>query len=106
MGIEKDFGQYYGGMMPMLKQFVMTATNEKQSRLRGKAFECMSLLGNCVGKEQFLPDAREPLQAMFNMPAEASELYREYLHEAAKRICTCLKKDFQPFVPEMLPGLL
>jgi len=50
--IEKDFALYYDGMMPLLKQFIMQATGEKQRRLRGKSFECMSLLGIAVGKEK------------------------------------------------------
>merc|ERR1719262_1860818 len=63
--IEQDFAKYYDTVMPMLKQFVLTATGEKESRLRGKAFECMSLLGIAVGKERFFGDAREAMQAMY-----------------------------------------
>jgi len=103
--IEKDFSKYYDGMMPLLKQFVMTATDPKQNRLRGKAFECMSLLGLAVGKEKFLPDAREALSAMLQMPAEADDLQKEYIKEASERICKCLKADFAAFLPAMLPGL-
>merc|ERR1719230_243140 len=62
--IEKDFSAYYDQIMPMLKQFVMTATGEKENRLRGKAFECMSLLGIAVGKDRFLPDAKEAIAEM------------------------------------------
>lgn len=103
--IENDFSQYYDGMMPMLKNFVMNATDVKQSRLRGKAFECMSLLGIAVGKEKFLPDAREAIGHMMNLSAEADDLQREYIKEASERICKCLKNDFAPFLPAMLPKI-
>ncbi|CAK9022204.1 Importin-5 (Imp5) (Importin subunit beta-3) (Karyopherin beta-3) (Ran-binding protein 5) (RanBP5) [Durusdinium trenchii] len=91
--------------MPMLKQFVMTATSKKENRLRGKSFECMSLLGIAVGKEKFLNDAKEAINAMMNTQVEADDVQREYIKEASERICTCLKKDFAQFLPPLLPGI-
>eukprot|EP00406_Dinophysis_acuminata_P058007 CAMPEP_0179276760 /NCGR_PEP_ID=MMETSP0797-20121207/34745_1 /TAXON_ID=47934 /ORGANISM="Dinophysis acuminata, Strain DAEP01" /LENGTH=1120 /DNA_ID=CAMNT_0020985329 /DNA_START=47 /DNA_END=3409 /DNA_ORIENTATION=+ len=96
--IEKDFSKYYDGIMPLLKQFVMHATSEKENRLRGKSFECMSLLGIAVGKEKFLPDAREAIQEMMKTTLESDNVQREYIKEASERICQCLKKDFAPFL--------
>ncbi|CAL1143288.1 unnamed protein product [Cladocopium goreaui] len=103
--MEKDFVQYYDSIMPMLKQFVMTATSKKENRLRGKSFECMSLLGIAVGKEKFLNDAKEAIAAMMNTQVEADDVQREYIKEASERICTCLKKDFAQFLPPLLPGI-
>lgn len=103
--MEKDFVQYYHSIMPMLKQFVMTATSKKENRLRGKSFECMSLLGIAVGKEKFLNDAKEAIAAMMNTQVEADDVQREYIKEASERICTCLKKDFAQFLPPLLPGI-
>jgi len=104
--IEKDFALYYDGMMPLLKQFIMQATGEKQRRLRGKSFECMSLLGIAVGKEKFLPDAREAVGQMLNTQLDDEEdIQREYIKEASERICKCLKEDFAPFLSSLLPGI-
>jgi len=103
--IEKEFSTYYDAIMPILKQLVMCATGEKESRLRGKAFECMSLLGIAVGKEKFLPDAKEAVQEMLKTPNEADDLQREYIKEASERICKCLKQDFAFFLPHLLPGI-
>merc|ERR1719343_498461 len=103
--IEEDFSQYYDGIMPLLKQLVLNAKGEKENRLRGKAFECMSLLGLAVGKEKFLPDAREAVSEMLKTPLEADDLQREYIQEASERICKCLKQDFAPFLPHLLPGI-
>eukprot|EP00401_Gymnodinium_catenatum_P082994 CAMPEP_0117560190 /NCGR_PEP_ID=MMETSP0784-20121206/53748_1 /TAXON_ID=39447 /ORGANISM="" /LENGTH=1103 /DNA_ID=CAMNT_0005357591 /DNA_START=91 /DNA_END=3402 /DNA_ORIENTATION=- len=103
--IESDFSQYYVGIMPILKQVVLTRTGEKESRLRGKAFECMSLLGLAVGKERFLPDAREAVGAMLQTQVDAEDIQREYIKEASERICKCLKADFAPFLPHLLPGI-
>jgi len=104
--MEKDFSQYYSLIMPMLKRFVMQATGEKEQRIRGKSFECMSLLGLAVGKEQFLPDAQEAIHTMMQTGSEADETHREYINEAFERICRCLKKDFAQFLPALLPRFL
>jgi len=103
--IEKDFSRYYDAIMPILKGLVMNATGEKENRLRGKAFECMSLLGIAVGKEKFLPDAKEAVGEMLKTPMEADDLQREYIKEASERICKCLKNDFAIFLPHLLPKL-
>ena len=94
--IGKDFSRYY-------EQFVLHATGEKENRLRGKAFECMSLLDVAVGKEKFAADAQEAFGAMLNTSLDADDLQREYIKEASERICTCLKLDFAPFLPALLP---
>jgi len=100
-----DFSQYYDAIMPMLKRFMMHCTGEKENRLRGKSFECMSLLGIAVGKEKFLPDAREAIAEMLKTPLDADDVQREYIKEASERICQCLKRDFAPFLQALLPGL-
>ena len=51
--IEKEFAPFYDHIMPMLKQFIRASKDEKETRLRGKAFECMSLFGVAVGKDRF-----------------------------------------------------
>jgi len=103
--IEKDFSQYYDGIMPMLKVLLMNAKGEKESRLRGKAFECMSLLGAAVGKEKFYNDAKEAVEEMLKTPMEADDLQREYIKEASERICKTLNSDFKMFLPHLLPNL-
>merc|ERR1719386_628712 len=104
--IEKDFAVYYDRIMPMLKSFLTNATGAKQNRLRGKAFECMSLLALAVGKEKFLPHAQDAIAELMKTPLDADDVQREYIKEASERICRCLKKDFAMFLPALLPGIL
>jgi AcrR family transcriptional regulator len=105
--IEQDFSNYYDAIMPLLKELVLKATGEKENRLRGKAFECMSLLGIAVGKEKFAADAKEAVEAMIQTQNQnqADDLQREYIKQASERICTCLKQDFHFFLPALLPGI-
>jgi len=104
--VRQDFAQYYSTTMPLLKQLISSATGEKQQRLRGKAFECLSLLGEAVPKEQFLPDAKQALETMLTTQSAVDDLQREYINEAMQRIARCLKKDFSPFLPAVLPRVL
>jgi hypothetical protein len=105
--IGEDFKQYYDTTMPRLKQLILACTGEKQQRLRGKAFECLSLLGVAVGKEKFLPDADQAVRAMLTPIAgqDVDDIQRDYIKEAIERICHCLKKDFAVFLPLVLPGI-
>ncbi len=50
---EKYFTEYYDLFMPILKDILMLAKGEEQTMLRGKAMECISLIGIAVGKEKF-----------------------------------------------------
>merc|ERR1711904_434370 len=101
----KDFSTYYDGMMPLLKNFVMHATAEKEGRLRGKAFECMSLLGVAVGKEKFLQDAQAAMGEMLKTAVAFDDIQSDYIKQASERICKVLKRDFAPFLPNLLPSV-
>lgn len=104
--LSKDFVKYYDGIMPVMKNFVIQATGEKQTRLRGKAFECMSLLGVAVGREKFLPDAREALAAMMRTTCGSEDIQREYIKQAMERIVQCLKDSFKEFLPHIIPQMI
>ena len=50
---------YYDQFMPSLKFIVQNAKSKDLRLLRGKAIECISLVGLAVGKEKFMEDASE-----------------------------------------------
>mmetsp|Transcript_28692 Transcript_28692/g.60883 ORF Transcript_28692/g.60883 Transcript_28692/m.60883 type:complete len:1144 (-) Transcript_28692:9-3440(-) len=105
---EEHFQPYYTHVMPALKHIIATKTAEPERMLRGKAFECASLIGDAVGKELFLADAREVMQTMMASAQAgfaADDQTREYVHEAAGRIASTLGRDFKPFMPSLLPGI-
>jgi len=88
-----------------MKQFVMSATSEKESRLRGKAFECISLFGVAVGKEKFLQDAQGVMAEMLKTQVAFDDIQSDYIKQASERICKVLKRDFAPFLPNLLPSV-
>jgi len=105
---EELFEPYYGHVMPALKQIVTTALDEKDRICRGKAFECISVVGSVVSKEMFTPDAHEVMQLMVQLMQggfAADDQMRESVREASARIAGKLGKDFKPYVPSLLPTL-
>ncbi|CAK0884201.1 unnamed protein product [Prorocentrum cordatum] len=106
--IEEDFVPYYRQVMEVLKQVMLTATAREERALRGKAFECMSLLGMAVGRDVFKHDAREAMEAMMLIAGkglDTDDPQKSYIQEAAQRICRALREDFLPYLPHLLPGV-
>jgi len=105
---EELFVEYYGRVVPMLKQIIQNATGEKDRSLRGKAFSCASIVGSVVGKEMFSADAHEIMQVMMQLMLAGfagDDPLRESCHEAASKMAETLGKDFKPYVPALLPGI-
>lgn len=105
---EDLFEPYYGHVMPALKHIVANALDEKDRTLRGKSFECISVVGSVVSKEMFTPDAHEVMQQLVQLMQAgfaADDQLRESVREASGRIADKLGKDFRPYVPSLLPML-
>lgn len=98
---EELFKPYYAMTMPMLKQILALATGKADRMLRGKAMECISLIGIAVGKETFGQDAKEVMDMM--MALQGTELETDdpqvsYLLQAWGRIAKSLGEDFIPYL--------
>ena len=50
--------------MPGIKTILRHATGENQNLLRGKAMQCVGLIGDAVGVEMFYPDAVEIMEIL------------------------------------------
>mmetsp|Transcript_100706 Transcript_100706/g.324981 ORF Transcript_100706/g.324981 Transcript_100706/m.324981 type:complete len:1112 (-) Transcript_100706:196-3531(-) len=106
-GMEGSFEGYYEQLMPMLLAYVQKQdTQPAAAKLRGKAFECISLLGLAVGKEAFLPAAQQAMAAIMATPAVADDVQGDCIREAMERMCKILGADFAPFLPALLPSIL
>jgi len=106
--MEELFEPYYSSVVPALKRIIATAVDEKDRSLRGKAFECVSLVGSVVGKKTFAEDAHEVMKIMAQMLQAGfagDDPQRESVRESAGRIAESLEKDFKPYVPALLPVL-
>jgi hypothetical protein len=57
--VEVQFLPYYSSFMPGVKQILTNALTPELSNLRGRAMECVSLIGEAVGVVDFAGDALE-----------------------------------------------
>jgi len=110
IAVGEHFIPYYQEFMPFLKSLLAkSAGDASMAKIRGKAMECISLIGVAVGAEKFREDAKETMQLIFSMqeqelPPDDPQL--SYLHQACGRICRVLKSEFVPYLPAILPSLL
>ena len=106
---ETDFQPYYASFMPGLKQ-ILTVQDKEYRMLRGKAMECISLIGVAVGKETFGADAKEVMDLIIasqhGEQMENDDPQVSYMLQACGRICKCLGEHFQPYLPYVVPPLL
>ena len=63
---QEDFLLYYDAFMPGLRQLLTDLAGKEFRMLRGKAMECISLIGVAVGKEKFAADAKEVMDCLIH----------------------------------------
>ncbi|OQR84814.1 importin-like protein [Achlya hypogyna] len=105
------FVQYYNVFMPVAKQVLLHAHGKQFALLRGKAMESVALIGQAVGKDAFLADARGIMDMLLrhhelHMKEDAVSVEAQYLSQACVRIGSVLKEDFVPYLPVLVPRLL
>eukprot|EP00735_Rhodelphis_limneticus_P008844 TRINITY_DN2321_c0_g1::TRINITY_DN2321_c0_g1_i1::g.20738::m.20738 TRINITY_DN2321_c0_g1::TRINITY_DN2321_c0_g1_i1::g.20738 ORF type:complete len:1078 (+),score=394.95,sp/Q8BKC5/IPO5_MOUSE/35.22/0.0,HEAT/PF02985.17/3.9e+03,HEAT/PF02985.17/7.7,HEAT/PF02985.17/2.6e+03,HEAT/PF02985.17/4.8e+03,HEAT/PF02985.17/0.24,HEAT/PF02985.17/6e-06,HEAT/PF02985.17/0.067,HEAT/PF02985.17/3.5e+02,HEAT/PF02985.17/1.7,HEAT/PF02985.17/0.053,HEAT/PF02985.17/6e+02,HEAT_2/PF13646.1/1.2e+02,HEAT_2/PF13646.1/14,HEAT_2/PF13646. len=104
------FTPYYDTFMPLLKAVLGNTTMSKEhATLRGKAMECISLVACAVDKAKFMPDAKEIISYMQhiqnqNLPSDDPQI--SYMMQAWGRLCKALGRDFEPYLPIVIPSLL
>jgi len=108
-----EFAKYYASFMPGLKAIIANATTKESRTLRGKAIECMSLIGAAVSLgghvALFEADGAELMQLVLGTlgtAMEADDPMKEYLLLAIPRVAQALKGAFVPYLPQVLPLFL
>lgn len=106
------FVKYYEKFMPALKFIIKESTGNDELRvLRGKAIECVSLIGMAVGKEKFCADASEVMQMLLatqtgDLKLADDDPQLSYMMAAWARICRILGPDFQAYLPYVMEPVL
>eukprot|EP01127_Copromyxa_protea_P013418 TRINITY_DN361_c0_g1_i1.p1 TRINITY_DN361_c0_g1~~TRINITY_DN361_c0_g1_i1.p1 ORF type:complete len:1095 (-),score=333.86 TRINITY_DN361_c0_g1_i1:67-3351(-) len=106
---EKHFTEFYDIFMPILKDILMLAKGADQTMLRGKAMECISLIGIAVGKEKFGPDVPSFMEILANIKTldlEAEDPLRDFVLQTWMRVASCLAEDFVPYLSYTMPQVL
>lgn len=106
------FTKYYEKFMPCLKFIIKDSTGNNDLRvLRGKAIECVSLIGIAVGKEKFCNDASDIMQLLLatqtgDLKLADDDPQLSYMMAAWARICRILGADFQTYLPYVMEPVL
>jgi len=107
--VEQHFIKFYTHIIPLLKTILAQCTSKDDRRLRGKAYECISLIGLAVGRDTFRNDAKEVMQSMitvYGSGLDADDPQKEYIQEAFPRMCRVLKEEFIPYLSVLMPHYL
>lgn len=102
----------YDKFMPLLKYLIQETTgNEKLRAMRGKAIECVSLIGMAVGKEIFCKDATDIMQMLLatqtgDLKLSDDDPQLSYMMAAWARICRILGQEFKAYLPYVMPSVL
>lgn len=108
--VEELFEPYYDAVSDALKGVITEFTSEEHRELRGKAFECLSTAGSCVGADRFREDAVAMMDLLlgesYHMSLEDEDPQRQYMWQAFGHIAKVLGEEFAPYLNIVLPSLL
>ena len=86
---------------------MQTAKAKEYRSIRGRAIECLSLIGVAVGKDRFLADANEVMGEMLHTQVlDADDPQISFFEAAFARLAECLGMEFVPYLPLVMPPAL
>jgi importin-5 len=59
-----EFAQYYAPVMQEVRKYALESDGQISGVMRGKAFECVAMMGRAVGQAAFKQDALAIMQKM------------------------------------------
>src|SRR4051812_11235196 len=87
----------------------MQGFNEPQyKQFKGQVIEAVTIISASVGVDRFRPHAPAVIGAMLeiqNKQLDSRDPQKTYLLSAWQRICLLMKKEFVPFLPQVIPSL-
>lgn len=106
-----NFRPYYEKCIPYIYEMMKTYNKKEQKQIRGQSIECITLIGNAVGKEYFAKFVPEVVQTLLDITkndisADGTDPQRSYVLSGWQRICVTLGEDFIPYLDLILPSLL
>lgn len=108
---QENFLNFYDIFVPSLKYIITNARADNLKQLRGKAIECVSLIGLAVGKEKFCGDATDVMNMLMKAqtgeePLADDDPQMAYMISAWARICKILGPQFEPYLPFVMAPVL
>ncbi|CAH0513978.1 unnamed protein product [Peronospora belbahrii] len=106
--IGDEFLRFYDIFIPLAKEVLTNAHGKEYALLRGKSMESIALIGQAVGKERFVNDAKEIMEILVRVQSseEMEGPVVQYVAQSCVRIGSILKEDFVPYLPHVIPALI
>ncbi|KAH9258237.1 hypothetical protein BASA81_003286 [Batrachochytrium salamandrivorans] len=103
----QDFHPFYSDALQPLKQALDTLPlTEEKYGLRARLVDCISLIGQSVGKERFFPDAVWLIQLLQRTPLNAEDENVTHIQQAWTRLAEVLGEDLGRYLPVIVPFVL
>ena len=124
--VPKAFQPWYDQVVPPMIYIIQNATTRDTRMLRAHAMESVSYIGMYVGRERFHNDAKLIVQLFLGimqqsaanaagkkkntgataaspMDSNDDDYSEQHMLQAWTRICQCLKEEFVPILPYVMP---
>lgn len=106
---EKKFIKYYDTLMPLLFNVLRSDVGDENRALLARCVECSTLIAVAVGKEKFAPHSNDLIQLFAHIQSSIEspdDEVKPYLDQGWARICRLVGKEFNQYLPSILPPLL
>ncbi|ETO32691.1 hypothetical protein RFI_04424 [Reticulomyxa filosa] len=108
--LDSDFDSYYARFMKIIMEILMNSNHESTQAVRGRAMECIGLMGQAVGPDRFKKDAHQLMKLLLPMrrslqEAKDNTAYNS-LNQLFARICQAIEEEFVQYFPQVIPHLL
>ncbi len=105
----EKFLPYYKEFMAFLSECVKQLASKEYHQFCGLTIECMTMVSAAVGKAAFAefgPGLISMMVALQETELTKDDPQRIYLLESWQRLCILMEKDFAPYLPRIVPGLM
>lgn len=97
--------------MKILLEVFSVKADKNLKQLKGSAIECATIIGKFIGKESFAPYSEALINEMIKIQTNQIELndtdpQKSYLLSGWQRIGLTLGKDFEKYIPMIMPTLI
>jgi len=104
----QDFIPYWEKTAEIIFTVLKNVNQKEYKQVRGQAIECLTIMGEAVGKAEFQKAAIEVIAAMLAIQQnhiEEADPQKAYLLAGWQRLSSLLKQDFTPYLKEIVPSL-
>ena len=104
-----DFVPYWQKTADIICNVLKNVNQCEYKQLRGQAIECLTIMGEAVGKDEFGKTAEEIIKAMVAIQqnhVDEIDPQTGYLFAGWHRLSALFKDEFVPYLKEVLPSVM